>query len=1019
MKIIRLNKSKCLTITVILLMLFSQLSVFLFTTIPSVNAHPDWLSGWEYRKSHILLPTEKSGTRFYFPSSGYTPVSPAFSGDWERTADATRMRFDISKGSSVMASKTSSETVSTSPYDVLTRQYVSDPIKAQTIAGTVKGQMLVLESAVAADFCRGITIKVVSNDGATLRGVLLSHFPDSLTSEYPTTMANRNFPPESALSSVAAQEGDRIVVEIGTRAFNTATTQYIATHRFGDNAASDLPEDESTTTDSNPWIQFSQPIQFVTPSAGEDYQMKVVVWYGAGTDDQENVYLNGSCRTDFADIRFTRGDGVTELSYVPDEQVNGDYAIMWVKIADDLSAPTKEEYQETIDGAWATYGDFWTGQTFTPSKDFFLYRVTLNLRRYNDPAGDVIVSIKQTDASGKPIGDDILTKNMSASDIPTSNTNVDFIFSNFTIVTQNTKYAIVIRVPSGDWANYIVVNQNVASSYAGGDSCRSSDGGSSWTLYDGEDLFFQVWSGIGMFIYYGKSDATTTGDAKATFLMFYEFDTDETGDFASEFYRTAGTADPTRFNKVYDETSGNPLPSIQMDAEYVGAAGPAFEFFFVIVVNKTSSELAIKADYRAKSGFSGSTVTNSWVQIHPNETMSWDNLLWRYIYVAGGTYDTGWQDGGERYTNGAGSYDLIKVAFGGRDAWESEWNQLRWYDNIRVRKYVSPEPSHGGWGSEETFGVLYERFADQTLTILPVPSRQTSYIRPITQPLQILSETARLTSYSRFVSQLLDFVATATRQLTAIRTPEQQLLILTETSRQASYNRLIDQPLYFLTEALRWTFSSRSASQVLTILTEASRKSTLLRFADQPLTILLSASRKASYHRTAEVLLKINTQYTLKFIIYVEKPTPPPPVFPVPPMPTIQLDAVIQTAMVSHLWWKPTFTIEVLVINKGTVATDVTFEYMLLDKDNLEITRGLQTVFISGLDKKTVYINVPTPPDGSYTIHFSSTYPVKVEAKSALTVATPFYGRLEFTLLLISLLVVSIFAISKKLRKKL
>jgi hypothetical protein len=146
-------------------------------------------------------------------------------------------------------------------------------------------------------------------------------------------------------------------------------------------------------------------------------------------------------------------------------------------------------------------------------------------------------------------------------------------------------------------------------------------------------------------------------------------------------------------------------------------------------------------------------------------------------------------------------------------------------------------------------------------------------------------------------------------------------------------------------------------------------------------------------------------------------PTPTPTLPPVPVIPSIQLDAIIQTAHITSLWWQKTTTLEVLVINKGTVATDVTFDYALLDQNNQIVTQGTQTVFISGLDQKTVYINIPTPPDGNYTIQFKTIEPVKVKAKSVtVTVETPFYGKLSFTILIIVLLALAIYIVGKKRR---
>jgi hypothetical protein len=71
--------------------------------------------------------------------------------------------------------------------------------------------------------------------------------------------------------------------------------------------------------------------------AGTDYPIRIKVHYGSGTDSGEDVYLNGKCRTDFGDVRFTKSDGISELYYWIDEKVDGDYAIFWVRITDDLS----------------------------------------------------------------------------------------------------------------------------------------------------------------------------------------------------------------------------------------------------------------------------------------------------------------------------------------------------------------------------------------------------------------------------------------------------------------------------------------------------------------------------------------------------------------------------------------------------------------------------------------------------------------------------------------------------------
>ena len=105
---------------------------------------------------------------------------------------------------------------------------------------------------------------------------------------------------------------------------------------FDDSAIITISDSYKIPTGYN-WLsgwQYRKLHKIKGSTAGEvtDYQIRIVVHYGSGTDNDEHVYLNGKCRSDFGDIRFTADDGVTELSYWIEEKVDGDYAIFWVKI---------------------------------------------------------------------------------------------------------------------------------------------------------------------------------------------------------------------------------------------------------------------------------------------------------------------------------------------------------------------------------------------------------------------------------------------------------------------------------------------------------------------------------------------------------------------------------------------------------------------------------------------------------------------------------------------------------------
>jgi len=115
------------------------------------------------------------------------------------------------------------------PEYIAVAQYVSEPLTAQTISGTVKGQLRCMESAAAFNGTIAVLIKVVSFDGKTVRGTLLSLSASDATTtppEFAASLTNRklmdvNENPLLSLTSVDAQDGDRIVVELGIREVDT------------------------------------------------------------------------------------------------------------------------------------------------------------------------------------------------------------------------------------------------------------------------------------------------------------------------------------------------------------------------------------------------------------------------------------------------------------------------------------------------------------------------------------------------------------------------------------------------------------------------------------------------------------------------------------------------------------------------------------------------------------------------------------------------------------------------------
>lgn len=76
----------------------------------------------------------------------------------------------------------------------------------------------------------------------------------------------------------------------------------------------------------------NKTINGTTAGAQTNYQMKLTVHNTSGTDTPGVVYLNGSARSDFGDLRFTKSDGVTLLDYWIESYTSGTSAVVWVEV---------------------------------------------------------------------------------------------------------------------------------------------------------------------------------------------------------------------------------------------------------------------------------------------------------------------------------------------------------------------------------------------------------------------------------------------------------------------------------------------------------------------------------------------------------------------------------------------------------------------------------------------------------------------------------------------------------------
>ena len=214
-------------------------------------------------------------TRFYFPADTAADVSPAFDSNWTTTASAVRRKLVATKGSSPIAI---GSTISFGQTEFgLDRMYVSDPLGAQTLLGTAFASMQLMTREFAStdnvDYVV-TTIHVVSNDGSTVKHTLLGFTGwGTFGNEFINNATCRN---NSAISGAwdfgtngsagagndyTIDDGDRLVLEIGYALSTSSGTTPQAAAKYGENAT-DLPVNDTQTTDGAGWLEISQTLTF-------------------------------------------------------------------------------------------------------------------------------------------------------------------------------------------------------------------------------------------------------------------------------------------------------------------------------------------------------------------------------------------------------------------------------------------------------------------------------------------------------------------------------------------------------------------------------------------------------------------------------------------------------------------------------------------------------------------------------------------------------------------------------------
>lgn len=198
------------------------------------------------------LPSLKT-YRFYFPSSGTPSISPSY-GSWSVTSGAARFNLVTTRNGTADTEKNLTAASSSTLY----YQFVSAALMSQTIdSGYIRGQIRGFINGYGSS-CLRFNVRICDSTGSITQTILTATSSSTLSNS--GTM-NRKFMNGSDdtvdYSSFSVNDGDRLVIEIGVDVGYYAGAGF----RTGTDSGTDLPQDETTTTAYNPWIEFSSGIQ--------------------------------------------------------------------------------------------------------------------------------------------------------------------------------------------------------------------------------------------------------------------------------------------------------------------------------------------------------------------------------------------------------------------------------------------------------------------------------------------------------------------------------------------------------------------------------------------------------------------------------------------------------------------------------------------------------------------------------------------------------------------------------------
>jgi hypothetical protein len=186
-------------------------------------------------------------------------------GAWDDTTDSVTQKLVIVRDQAAsVLQQTATKENATANWDMLIYRGVSDALGAQTIAGSLTGVINASGGPFANHVMRThIHVFITVGDTDVVRGTLVTD--DRAVASWVTNPTDGQALGPLTLTSVVAQAGDRIVVEIGAVSNIDASIAFPYTGSIGIRASDATFADEAVAGVPNgvSWLEFDQDIVFL------------------------------------------------------------------------------------------------------------------------------------------------------------------------------------------------------------------------------------------------------------------------------------------------------------------------------------------------------------------------------------------------------------------------------------------------------------------------------------------------------------------------------------------------------------------------------------------------------------------------------------------------------------------------------------------------------------------------------------------------------------------------------------